>query len=99
MRRFQFSVVVLALAVAACVGDSDPSPAPPTVPRVVVPLGAGEVAAYKQDLSQLFAKRTALLRQSVGGGVVADTAGHTNVVLVRVDGAGGLSTTCADNEA
>ena len=60
MRRIQSSLVILVLALVGCAGDLEPTPAPApagSAARVPVPLTSAEVSAYRQELSQVFAKK------------------------------------------
>lgn len=100
MRRMKSLLVILTLALVGCASDPDGEPAPSTsAARIPQPLTAAEVAAYKQDLSQVFARKdTTAIARSASGGHVAQLEGFGNVALVKFDGAGGLATTCADNE-
>jgi len=104
MRLVMSSLVVLMLALAACASDPELDPAPPAnAARVPVPLTSDELAAYRQELGQVFSRKTtssaASVRSAAGGqGRTAEVDGLGNVALVKFDGAGGLATTCADNE-
>jgi type IV pilus biogenesis protein CpaD/CtpE len=100
MRRMKSLLVVLTLALVGCASDPDAEPAPPaSAARTPQPLTAAEVSAYKQELSQVFARKgTSAVTRSASGGHVAQVEGFGNVALVKFDGAGGLATTCADNE-
>ncbi len=99
MRRLQCSFIILALALVGCAGESEPDPAPATIPRVAQPLTSAEVTAYQAELAQTFAQRDALAqRRASTSGTTVDVAGHASVALVKVDAEGQLVTTCVDSE-
>jgi hypothetical protein len=100
MRMLQSTLVILVLALAGCTGDSEePAPAPTqvTTQPFVAPT-ALEVAAYRQDLAQMFAKSPDAARRSARRGSAVDATGHSNVVLIKLDAQGQIDSACADNE-
>lgn len=97
-KRSPLAVLAFALSLAACAGDPDPasSPSGGAVQRFVPPT-ATEVAAYQQELAQLFAQPAAPVAATAGG-QIADVSGQANVALAKIDGEGRLDTTCVENQ-
>lgn len=106
MRWIESMIAASMLALLGCAGDADPEmdpraeAAPAARALVPAPLSRAEVAAYEQEMAQVFhARPDAAARASLAGGRVAEVDGHANVALIKVDEGGQLVTTCADSPA